>query len=131
MKRVLKIQWEKIHWEKTTLKYRKRSFWLTMVRLEEFPLINVGMKQLPVIHILGCVTFLATGLVINMVQLVTFLVLFKINKDLFRRLNYYLMYGLYGYLLCLTVWWSGSRIKMRHPLGIYMMVNILPSVLGQ
>merc|ERR1739838_14570 len=108
-----------------------RSYRLTMVRLEEFPLIHIGVKLFPVIHILGCVTFLATGLVINMVQLVTFLLLFKINKDLFRRLNYYLMYGLYGYLLCLTVWWSGSRIKMRHPLGIYMLVNILPSVLGQ
>lgn len=73
-----------------------------MVRLKEFPLF----------HILGCLTFLVMGVIINILQLVLFICLAKTNKDLFRRLNYFLMYGIYGYLLFIAEWWSGSSIKI-------------------
>ena len=72
----------------------------------------VRFKESTVVHILGCLTFLVLGLVINLVQLVLYLILFKINMNLFRRINYYLIYGIYGYLTFIPEWWSGSRITI-------------------
>jgi len=72
----------------------------------------VRLKELTLFHILGCLSFLVLGLFINLVQLVLYIVLFKINKNLFRQLNFYLMYGIYGYLLFIAEWWSGSRITI-------------------
>jgi len=72
----------------------------------------VRLKELRLFHILGCLSFLVLGLFINLVQLVLYLLLFKINKNLFRQLNYYLMYGIYGYLLFIAEWWSLSKITI-------------------
>jgi len=72
----------------------------------------VRLKELTLFHIMGCLTFLVMGLVINLLQLSFYLLLFKINKRLFRRINYYLMYGLYGYLLFIAEWWSGSTMTI-------------------
>ena len=47
-----------------------------------------------------------------MIQLVLYLLLFKISKDVFRRINYYLMFGIYGYFLFIAEWWSGSRMRI-------------------
>lgn len=72
----------------------------------------VRFKELTLVHILGCLTFLVMGLVINLVQLVLYLILIKINKNLFRKINFYLSNGIYGYLLFIAEWWSGSRITI-------------------
>ena len=71
----------------------------------------VRLKELTLFHILGFLPFLVLGLIINMIQLVLYLLLFKISKDVFRRINYYLMFGIYGYFLFLAEWWSGSRMR--------------------
>lgn len=70
------------------------------------------LKEFPLFHILGCLTFLVFGLAINTAQLVLFLSLAQINKDLYRQINYYLMYGIYGYLLFIAEWWSGSSMTI-------------------
>ena len=70
------------------------------------------MKEWTLFHILGFLPFLVLGLIINMFQLVLYLLLFKISKDVFRRINYYLMFGIYGYFLFIAEWWSGSRIRI-------------------
>ena len=70
------------------------------------------LKELKLFQIIGCLSFLVLGLVINLCQLVLYICLIKINKKLFREVNYYMMYGLYGYLLFIAEWWSGSRIKI-------------------
>jgi len=69
-------------------------------------------KEFTLFHILGCLTFLVMGLVINLVQLVFYMLLVKVDKNLFRKLNFYFMYGIYGYLLFIAEWWSGSRITV-------------------
>jgi len=69
-------------------------------------------KEFTLFHILGCLTFLVMGLFINLVQLVFYLLLVKVDKNLFRKLNFYFMYGIYGYLLFIAEWWSGSRITV-------------------
>ena len=70
------------------------------------------LKELTLFHILGFLPFLVLGLIINMIQLVLYLLLFKISKDVFRRINYYLMFGIYGYFLFIAEWWSGSRMRI-------------------
>eukprot|EP00091_Calanus_sinicus_P020608 TRINITY_DN5725_c0_g1_i1.p1 TRINITY_DN5725_c0_g1~~TRINITY_DN5725_c0_g1_i1.p1 ORF type:complete len:198 (+),score=30.64 TRINITY_DN5725_c0_g1_i1:138-731(+) len=70
------------------------------------------LKEFPLFHIPGCLTFLVFGIAINTVQLVLYLSLARINKDLYRRINYYLMYGIYGYLLFIAEWWSGSSMTI-------------------
>ena len=70
------------------------------------------MKELTLFHILGFLPFLVLGLIINMIQLVLYLLLFKISKEVFRRINYYLMFGIYGYFLFIAEWWSGSRMRI-------------------
>jgi len=72
----------------------------------------VRLKEWTLFHILGFLPFLVLGLIINMIQLVLYLLLFKISKDVFRRINYYLMFGIYGYFLFIAEWWSGSRIRI-------------------
>ena len=72
----------------------------------------VRLKELTLFHILGFLPFLVLGLIINMIQLVLYLLLFKISKDVFRRINYYLMFGIYGYFLFIAEWWSGSRMRI-------------------
>ena len=72
----------------------------------------VRLKELTLFHILGFLPFLVLGLIINMIQLVLYLLLFKISKDVFRRINYYLMFGIYGYFLFIAEWWSGSGMRI-------------------
>ena len=69
-------------------------------------------KEFSLFHVLGFLTFLVSGLVVNMVQLVMYVVLVLLLGDrrLFRRVNYYCIYIIYGQLLFLADWWSGSRL---------------------
>ena len=64
------------------------------------------------IHVLGFLTFIVTGLVVNMVQLVMYVILVLLlgNRRLFRSFNYYCVYIIYGQLLFLCDWWSGARL---------------------
>jgi len=60
--------------------------------------------------LITCLSFLVLGLLINLLQLAFLLTL---PTDTFRRVNYYLMYSIYGYLLFLGDWWSGSRVVVH------------------
>jgi len=54
-------------------------------------------------------TFLVIGLLINLVQAVLYI---PVTKTLFRKLNYYLVYGLQGYLLSLGDWCSNNVVNV-------------------
>jgi len=71
----------------------------------------VQWKQFPLLHILACLTFLLTGLTVNILQLTLRLTLHP-WPILYSRLNYYLVYTLYGQLLFLVDWWSGSPVTV-------------------
>lgn len=55
-------------------------------------------------------TWLVNGLVINLVQLTLHLTLSRVSRDLFRKVNFYAISGIYGYLLSLMDWWSGAEM---------------------
>jgi len=66
-------------------------------------------KSFTLLPLIFCLTFLVVGLLVNVVQLLLYCTL---PTHTFRRINYYLMYCIYGYLLFLGDWWSGSNLKV-------------------
>jgi len=72
----------------------------------------VPWREFSLLHVLMFVSFMVSGLVINLVQLVFYLVIAKLlgNRRLFRSINYYLIYAIYGQLLFLADWWSASKV---------------------
>lgn len=69
-------------------------------------------KEFTFLHVLLFISFLVSGLLVNCLQLVLFVLLVKIGGDrrLFRSLNYYLVYIIYSQLLFLADWWSGAEL---------------------
>ena len=73
-----------------------------------------GWKEFSLFHVLMFLAFLVSGLIVNLIQLVLWVVIVLILGDrrLFRRCNYYCIYVIYGQLLFLADWWSGSKITL-------------------
>ena len=69
-------------------------------------------REFSLLHVLIFISFMVSGLVINLIQLVLYLLLVKLldNQRLFRSINYYLIYSIYGQLLFLADWWSSSTV---------------------
>ncbi|XP_013106571.2 1-acyl-sn-glycerol-3-phosphate acyltransferase delta [Stomoxys calcitrans] len=63
-------------------------------------------------HFTIAITFFASGLVINAMQLILLLTVKPINKWLFRKLMYYLCYSLYSQLTFVSDWFSNSKINV-------------------
>uniref|UniRef100_A0A9L0T1M9 1-acylglycerol-3-phosphate O-acyltransferase n=1 Tax=Equus caballus TaxID=9796 RepID=A0A9L0T1M9_HORSE len=59
-------------------------------------------------HLVFCYVFIASGLIINTIQLFT-LILWPINKQLFRKINCRLSYCISSQLVMLLEWWSGTE----------------------
>jgi len=69
-------------------------------------------KEFTLLHVFLFLSFMVSGLMINMVQLVLYLMIVKVCDDrkLFRSINYYLIYAIYGQLVFLADWWSKSTV---------------------
>nr|XP_045380459.1 1-acyl-sn-glycerol-3-phosphate acyltransferase delta isoform X2 [Camelus bactrianus] len=59
-------------------------------------------------HLVFCYVFIASGLIVNTIQLLT-LLLWPINKQLFRKINCRLAYCVPSQLVLLLEWWSGTE----------------------
>jgi len=69
-------------------------------------------KESSLLHVVLFLSFILSGLVINLLQLIFYLVMVKLldSKSLFRSINYYFVYFIYSQLLVLADWWSGSNV---------------------
>jgi len=67
------------------------------------------LKKFPLFHIFGTITFLVLGLLVNVAQVVCFLLL---PRKLFYRLNYFAVTAIYGYLVFLADWWGGASLTI-------------------
>ncbi|XP_051471270.1 1-acyl-sn-glycerol-3-phosphate acyltransferase delta isoform X1 [Apus apus] len=65
------------------------------------------LKSQFICHLLICYIFIVSGLIINFIQLFT-LLLWPINKQLFRRINCRLAYCISSQMVMLLEWWSGT-----------------------
>ncbi|KAJ7363652.1 hypothetical protein OS493_009814 [Desmophyllum pertusum] len=70
-----------------------------------------SVKRFPLMWLWIAIVFLASGMIINCVQLLL-LPLWIINKDLFRWLNLNVVYLHWCQLTFLAEWWSGMEIKL-------------------
>lgn len=70
------------------------------------------IKEFALLHVFFCVTFIVSGLFVNLLQLVLFILLSRINRTLYRKLNYYLVYTVYAQLLFLADWWGASTLNI-------------------
>ncbi|XP_043923963.1 1-acyl-sn-glycerol-3-phosphate acyltransferase delta isoform X2 [Protopterus annectens] len=70
------------------------------------------LKSQFICHLLICYVFVATGLIVNSIQLCT-LVLWPINKQLYRRINCRLAYCISSQLVMLLEWWSGTDCTLH------------------
>lgn len=61
-------------------------------------------------HLCFAVTFFTSALFINLVQCILYLTLHKVNKRIYRKINYYLCCLIYSQLVFLGDWWSNSEI---------------------
>lgn len=50
--------------------------------------------------------FLVSGLFVNFIELLTLVFIWPLNKNLYRKLNYYLGYSIWSNLTCLAQWWA-------------------------
>ena len=73
-----------------------------------------GWREWSIFHVIFFLTFLVTGLLVNLVQAIVYLILVTLlgNRRLFRRFNYYCIYIIYGQLLFLADWWSQADITI-------------------
>ncbi|XP_049761038.1 1-acyl-sn-glycerol-3-phosphate acyltransferase delta isoform X2 [Elephas maximus indicus] len=62
-------------------------------------------------HLIFCYVFIASGLIINSIQLCT-LLLWPVSKQLFRKINCRLSYCVSSQLVMLLEWWSGTECTL-------------------
>lgn len=79
-----------------------------MWELEDF----TQVRRWYALHLLLCVTFFISGVIINAVQFFFYLTIRPFNKPLYCTINYYLMYSLMSQVLFLAEWWSGSDVRV-------------------
>lgn len=72
----------------------------------------MNFKEIALFHVLLCVTFIVSGLLVNLVQFILYCLLSKVNRPLFRRLNYYFVYTIYAQLLFLIEWWAPAKLEI-------------------
>ncbi|XP_061234783.1 1-acyl-sn-glycerol-3-phosphate acyltransferase delta [Neopsephotus bourkii] len=69
------------------------------------------LKSQFICHLLICYIFIVSGLIINFIQLFT-LILWPVNKQLFRRINCRLSYCISSQMVMLLEWWSGTNCTL-------------------
>jgi len=67
------------------------------------------LKSSPVLHIFFTMVFCVSGLTINLLQLLFFVILWPLNRERFRKINYVLSYVIYSEFVYLTDWWAGMQ----------------------
>ncbi|XP_015126590.1 1-acyl-sn-glycerol-3-phosphate acyltransferase gamma [Diachasma alloeum] len=69
-----------------------------------------SLKCNTVVHLMFAITFFISGLMINFIQCLLWIILRPYSKYFYRKINYYLCYSFYSELVFLAEWWSGTDI---------------------
>lgn len=72
------------------------------------------MVYLKLVTLTTIITFLWSGLTINLLQLINYLTMRRVNFSLFTLINYYLIYSCWAQIVALFDWFFGSTIKVYH-----------------
>lgn len=72
------------------------------------------MVLLKLLTLTTIITFLWSGLTINFLQLLNYIILRKIDFDLFTKVNYHLMYSAWAQIVTLFDWFFKAEFKVYH-----------------
>ncbi|GLG93978.1 Putative lysophosphatidic acid acyltransferase lpaat [Gryllus bimaculatus] len=70
------------------------------------------IKRSPVSRLMLAITFLVSGVIINLIQCILYFGVRPFSKFLFRKINYYLAYSLYCQLVFLAEWWGDTDLLL-------------------
>lgn len=70
------------------------------------------LKKSRLIHLCFAITFFTSGVIINLIQCVLYLTLRPFNRQLYRKINWYLCFSIYSQLVFMGDWWSGTDIVL-------------------
>jgi len=73
------------------------------------------LKRSTLAHIVLLVSFLGSGLILNVLQAFIYVTIKPWNKRLFRAINQHLVYGSWANLVSAGMWWSGSKYRLFAP----------------
>ncbi|KAG1661203.1 1-acyl-sn-glycerol-3-phosphate acyltransferase gamma [Nymphon striatum] len=71
------------------------------------------MKRWTVFHVMLGITFIVSGIILNLLQLILYVLVRPFNKDTCRKINFYLLYFSWSQLVVLSEWWSGTVVNMH------------------
>ncbi|CAG7675290.1 unnamed protein product [Allacma fusca] len=71
-----------------------------------------SLKEHIALHICLAVTFITTGIIVDIIQALLTVLVKPWRADWFRRINYYVTYCLNSQMVFIVEWWSGSRAIM-------------------
>lgn len=66
----------------------------------------------PILLAFFAISWIVSGLILNVAQLILFILLRPLNRHLFRRINYYLTYSSWSQLVALAEYWAGFRVRV-------------------
>lgn len=72
-----------------------------------------GWQTWSFLHVFFFITFMATGLLINAIQFLLLHTVGYISMDVYRRINFYLVWMLYSQLLFLGTWWAQCKMTIH------------------
>lgn len=70
------------------------------------------IKRSPVSRLMLAITFLVSGVIINLIQCILYFGVRPFSKYIFRKANYYTAYSLYCQLVFLAEWWGDTDLLL-------------------
>ncbi|XP_044742402.1 1-acyl-sn-glycerol-3-phosphate acyltransferase delta-like [Chrysoperla carnea] len=77
------------------------------------------IKQSRILHLCVGITLIASGVIVNLIQVILYLTLFRFNKYLYRKINYYLCYTIYSQIVFCGEWWANIDLYVYVKKGEY------------
>lgn len=74
----------------------------------------MNLLMLKLLTLTTIITFLWSGLAINLLQLLNYIIIRRLNFQLFTKINYYLMYSAWAQIVTLFDWFFESDFKVYH-----------------
>lgn len=74
--------------------------------------LSVKLKCLLPVQVMLVYTFFASGLIVNLLQFISFLLIRPFDLKFYRKINYLLAYSFWSNLTFLGQYWSGTNVHI-------------------
>lgn len=70
------------------------------------------LQRSKTVQLLFAITFFTSGVIVNFVQCILYLILRPVNKHVYRKINWYLCATIYAQLVFMGDWWAGIDMRL-------------------